>query len=145
MEQLVWISSVLKGLASGLLWISQGVYISKTITSFKQSNQSNHQEGFAIGIFFSIYNLNGIIGNLLTIVLLQNGYEVSIVILAMCIVATTGACMMVNDLLKKRYMLNHLQVYLNLILLLIIMENLVSEFIIDLTYLLNLYCILSIF
>jgi hypothetical protein len=81
----------LKGLASGLLWISQGVWLSKSVNAVI-SPGSEDIVGVATGIFFTVFNINGILGNIIGIILLGAGKSVSAMIWTMTGVAALGAC-----------------------------------------------------
>ena len=101
----VFAAGFLKGLASGLMWISQGVWLNRCIKAYRvQQTHSaiDHQQldggdeaewnmiGLAVGVFFTIFNLNSIIGNAIVIGLLGNGFSVNSMIIAMAGVTALG-------------------------------------------------------
>ena len=104
-EPLVLVASTLKGLCSGLMWISQGCWLTKLLIAFRRQQHRASVDGqgvveasgiigMATGVFFTIYNLNGIFGNALVLGLLQSGYSVVGMIFALSGVSALGAGMM---------------------------------------------------
>lgn len=61
---IVLVASALNGIGAGLLWISQGIWLTRVTMKVGSV-------GTFTGIFFTLFNLNGIFGNVLTIVLQQ--------------------------------------------------------------------------
>ncbi|KAI9102617.1 major facilitator superfamily domain-containing protein [Phlyctochytrium arcticum] len=83
---LVLFSAMLVGLASGTLWINQGVWLSRLC-----DRTGGSLTGYFTGLFFTICNLNGITGNLLAIALLKAGLGIPTMIWSMFGVAATGS------------------------------------------------------
>ncbi|KAI3645512.1 hypothetical protein MP228_008440 [Amoeboaphelidium protococcarum] len=92
---LIYVSGFVKGISSGILWVSQGVYINKILSTETDSSsvKSTKIVGLAVGLFFMVYNINGVIGNGITIALLQMGTSVQMTLLAMGVVSSVGALM----------------------------------------------------
>lgn len=59
--------SVINGLGAGLLWVHQGIYITHLINMDPCSNR----DGTISGLFFGLYNFNGIISNIITMILVK--------------------------------------------------------------------------
>ncbi|KAI3662554.1 hypothetical protein MP638_000664 [Amoeboaphelidium occidentale] len=96
---LLFLGAFVKGCASGLLWISQGVWVNKAIRGFKRYAKAaglvteKTIVGVVTGIFFTIFNLNSIIGNSIVIGLMKSGYSVTAMVLAMAAVSSIGTIM----------------------------------------------------
>ena len=63
------VSSCLCGFTTGLLWTSQGVYISECATE--------ETKGFYFGFFWSTYTLSQVVGNLIAALVLGNANEIT--------------------------------------------------------------------
>lgn len=125
------IGCVIKGLSSGLLWISEGVWLTKSVNAYKNSqtieenntvtstalmqecsddplsdehvikvppvaNQSPKGDivGAATGLFFTLFNLNGIVGNFMSLIILGAGVSVPALVWCMAIVAGIGSSLL---------------------------------------------------
>ncbi|KAI8908885.1 hypothetical protein DFJ77DRAFT_473639 [Powellomyces hirtus] len=89
MQGLVLLSAVFVGLGSGILWINQGVWLSRL-----GSNTGGALTGYFTGVFFTIMNSNGIVGNLLAIILLEAGLGINLMIWGMFAAGAIGSAMM---------------------------------------------------
>ena len=103
---LVMLGSFLKGIGSGLLWISEGIWLAKIVRAFREQHDdvlssSGPQEvsntenvvGIANGVFFTLFNLNGIIGNLVVIALIHSGAGMQSTIYIMAVLIACGAAL----------------------------------------------------
>ncbi|TPX70904.1 hypothetical protein SpCBS45565_g01496 [Spizellomyces sp. 'palustris'] len=90
MSGLVLFSAMLVGLGSGVLWINQGIWVSRL-----SDRTGGTLAGYFTGLFFTICNLNGVFGNLLAIALLQAGLGINIMIWGMFVAGALGSVMLV--------------------------------------------------
>lgn len=60
----IYIASVVNGIGSGLLWVHQGIWLSTLITG-SVSSHGLKKVGLITGVFFGMYNSNGIVGSLI--------------------------------------------------------------------------------
>ncbi|KAJ3276928.1 hypothetical protein HK104_003576 [Borealophlyctis nickersoniae] len=86
MAGLLLVASAFVGFGMGCLWISQGVWMSRL-----SKKAGGHLTGYFTGLFFSIANVNGILGNAIALfILLRNG-STSTVITLMTLIAIAGS------------------------------------------------------
>eukprot|EP00158_Paraphelidium_tribonemae_P003527 Partr_v1_DN26197_c0_g1_i1_m10328 putative DUF895 domain membrane protein len=95
-EHAVFIGGFMKGVASGLLWISQGIWLTKIVTAFRIQEEAYGNDdahniiGIATGVFFTIFNLNGIFGNAIVIALINSGVSMNTTIYTMAALVMAG-------------------------------------------------------
>ncbi|KNC98221.1 uncharacterized protein SPPG_06621 [Spizellomyces punctatus DAOM BR117] len=90
MSRLVLFCSLLVGLGSGVLWINQGIWVSRL-----SDRTGGTLAGYFTGLFFTICNLNGVFGNLLAIALLQAGLGINIMIWGMFVAGALGSVLLI--------------------------------------------------
>ncbi|KAI8824042.1 uncharacterized protein EV422DRAFT_564748 [Fimicolochytrium jonesii] len=88
-EALVLVAAALVGIGSGTLWINQGLWLSRLC-----GHAGGTLTGYFTGLFFTICNANGVLGNILALILLEVGLSLSTMIWAMLIVVSLGALML---------------------------------------------------
>ena len=88
-EVMALFGAVLVGWGAGLLWISQGVYLTKLVMGY-----NDDVLGTMTGIFFSIYNLNGLIGNTIALLYLYTGGDLVDLVFVMAGVGVLATIMM---------------------------------------------------
>ncbi|KAJ3044532.1 DUF895 domain membrane protein [Rhizophlyctis rosea] len=88
-EGLVLLVAAINGFGSGVLWINQGVWVSRVgkLTGGTMS-------GFFTGLFFTICNLNGVVGNSLAILIFLIGLGTDAMLWAMFFIGLSGCTMM---------------------------------------------------
>ncbi|KAJ3170851.1 hypothetical protein HDU87_008679 [Geranomyces variabilis] len=89
-DELVLLAAAVVGLGSGLLWINQGVWLSKL-----GANTGGALTGYFTGLFFTICNSNGIVGNILAIILLEAGLSMNLMIWGMFAAGAVGFLLMI--------------------------------------------------
>ncbi|KAJ3147947.1 hypothetical protein HDU89_005021 [Geranomyces variabilis] len=89
-DELVLLAAAVVGLGSGLLWINQGVWLSKL-----GANTGGALTGYFTGLFFTICNSNGIVGNILAIILLEAGLSMNLMIWGMFVAGAIGFLLMI--------------------------------------------------
>ncbi|KAI3642642.1 hypothetical protein MP228_012197 [Amoeboaphelidium protococcarum] len=89
LQWLAALGAVICGLSAGFMWTSQGLYLLSVINQLpNQSPLSSGQSiGRLTGLFFSIFNANCIVGNLLIIALLKSNVSLNQVLWI-----TSGLC-----------------------------------------------------
>jgi MFS family permease len=80
---LLLLMGALNGLGAGLMWITQGTWI--TLVS-----EHGGEIGFFTGLFFTITNVSGVIGNVAAMFILQVGLSTAFLIWIMVIVAAVA-------------------------------------------------------
>lgn len=112
-QQLVIVSAILCGLCSGVLWIGQGVWLTKSVKHYLATSRSTATSktsavataaivdgtkivGTATGVFFTLFNINGLLGNVIAIVSLQSTDTQALngLMWIMVIILTTGCLML---------------------------------------------------
>ncbi|KAJ3035587.1 DUF895 domain membrane protein, partial [Rhizophlyctis rosea] len=83
---LLIICSLLAGFGMGCLWINQGVWMSRV-----GKKAGGHLTGYFTGLFFSIANVNGILGNIIALIILLRNGSTDLVIRLMACIAVTGS------------------------------------------------------
>lgn len=81
------ISAMIVGFSSGIIWLHQGIWITRI------SENLNKRTGFFQGIFYSIFNLNNIIGNIIGIIILSMGKSVLDMLWYMICISGIGVVM----------------------------------------------------
>ncbi|KAJ3020948.1 DUF895 domain membrane protein, partial [Thoreauomyces humboldtii] len=89
-DGIVLLSAAGVGMGSGTLWINQGVWLSRL-----SANTGGSMTGYFTGLFFTICNANGIVGNILAIILLEAGLSIDMMIWGMFVAGGIGCSMMV--------------------------------------------------
>lgn len=80
-------ASILTGFSAGLIWLHQGIWITKI------AENNNTKTGLFQGIFYSIFNFNNIIGNILGLILLYVGISINDMLWYMMCVTGLGILM----------------------------------------------------
>ena len=82
MPVLLLIGSAISGFGNGFIWLIQGIYLS----SF-ENNSSEYQH---MGLFYSLFNINMIFGNLIGLIVLLTGASIQIMIFTMIGISSIG-------------------------------------------------------
>lgn len=95
-QWMVIIGSLLVGCGAGWLWIGQGVWLAKIVQSYEQERgRSVNVIGTTTGIFFTVFNLNGVVGNVVAIAtLLSPGGDLFYLVWVMVVVVAVGCGML---------------------------------------------------
>lgn len=91
------IISIYNGFSYGILWASQGAWIAEVIRTNKK------QSGLLNGIFFTIYELSGFIGNIIITIILRNisnqitadNEYIPVIIWSLCFSSLIGSLMII--------------------------------------------------
>jgi len=91
------IISIYNGFSYGILWASQGAWIAEVVRTNKK------QSGLLNGIFFTIYELSGFIGNIIITIILRNisnqitadNEYIPVIIWSLCFSSLIGSLMIV--------------------------------------------------
>eukprot|EP00475_Leptophrys_vorax_P037957 TRINITY_DN6611_c0_g1_i1.p1 TRINITY_DN6611_c0_g1~~TRINITY_DN6611_c0_g1_i1.p1 ORF type:complete len:501 (-),score=150.08 TRINITY_DN6611_c0_g1_i1:782-2254(-) len=73
MTWFTYASAALEGIGAAALWTAQGAYVTNSVTEYEllKNLEPGNAQGSFNGLFFSIYNFNQFIGNMLVAVLFQ--------------------------------------------------------------------------